>query len=133
MHELSLAQSLLEIVLEEGKRHGMNRVKTVRLQVGEMAAVVPDSLSFCFEMLSQETPASGALLEMETVPVVARCNQCHEVFEVEKHVFVCPQCGDSSLDLLSGRDLTVMSIEGETGEEHDPDLGSGGAEHSPGQ
>jgi len=114
VHELSIAQSLLEIVLEEGRRHRMTSVKVIRLQVGELAAVVADSLNFCFELLSKETPASGAVLEIETVPVVARCVPCGEVFEVENQVFLCPRCGEPVLDLVSGRDLSVMSIEGET-------------------
>lgn len=121
MHEMSIAQSLLDIVQDEGRRHRLKKVSTIKLQVGAMAAVVSESLMFCFELLSQETIASGASLEIETVPVVARCSGCGELFEVEDHVFLCPQCGQPTLDLVSGRELSVSSIEGETGDSDDAD------------
>lgn len=116
MHEMSIAQSILEIVLEEGKRHRLEKVNTIKLQVGAMAAVVPESLTFCFELLSKDTLAAGTKLEIETVPVVARCAACNLHFEVEDYVFLCPECNQPALDLVSGRELSVQSIEGETGE-----------------
>jgi len=116
VHEMSIAQSLLEIVLEESRRHCLEQVKTIRLQVGAMAAVVPESLTFCFDLLSRDTIASGAALEVETIPVVARCSECDILFEVEDHIFLCPKCGGPTLDLVSGRELSLTSIEGETGE-----------------
>ena len=117
MHEMSIAQSLLEIVLEEGRRHGLRQVTTIRLQVGALAAVVPDSLQFCFEILSQDTIARGSALEIETVPVVVRCSGCKELFEVENHIFLCPECGQPAMDLISGRELSLTSLEGETNNE----------------
>lgn len=121
MHEMSIAQSLLEIVLEEGRKHNVQKVHSVRLQVGALAAVVPGSLNFCFELLSKDTIAAGASLEIETVPVVARCDACSLMFEVEDNSFICPECGEPTLNLISGRELSLMNIEGETGDDHDTD------------
>jgi hydrogenase nickel incorporation protein HypA/HybF len=117
MHELSIAQSLLEIIVDESKRHGLERINKVRLQVGAFAAVVPESLTFCFELVSRDTVASGAVIEIENVGVTARCDECDISFEVQDRVFLCPRCGGPASGLLSGRELTIMSIEGETGEE----------------
>lgn len=133
VHEMSIAQSLLDIVLEEGRKHRLQEVKTIKLQVGALAAVVPDSLRFCFDLLSQQTIASGASLEIETVPIVARCSDCKELFEVENNVFLCPQCGQPTLDLISGRELSLMSIEGETGDNDDADEDSCSPKHSTSQ
>ncbi len=119
MHELSIAQSLFDIVMEESRRYGLVKVRSIKIQVGEMAAVVPESLEFCFRMISEDTLACGAILDIETVPVVARCSECGLMFEVENHVFVCPRCEVPVLDLVSGRDLAVMSMEGETEEEEE--------------
>jgi len=129
VHEMSMAQSLLEIVLEEGKKHKLERVKAIRLRIGALAAVVPESLRFCLELLSEKTIASGASLEIETVPVVARCSECGDLFEVENHVFICPQCGEPALDLVSGRELSIVNIEGERGEDYDADQDSCGPQH----
>jgi hydrogenase nickel incorporation protein HypA/HybF len=115
---MSIAQSILEIVLEEGRKHGLESVKLIKLQVGEMAAVVPESLKFCFELIRENTIASQAVLEMETVPVVARCSSCGTVFEVENMVFVCVQCGEPVVEFISGRELNLLSIEGDTGGEN---------------
>ncbi len=117
LHELSIAESLLEIVVDESKKHGLERVNKIKLQIGEFAAVVAESLTFCFEMVSRDTVASGALIEIESVGVVARCDVCDLSFEVQDQVFLCPRCGEPALELLSGRELSVMSIEGVTGEE----------------
>ena len=117
MHELSIAQSLLEIVLDEAGKNGLERVRVIKLQVGEFAAVVPDSLTFCFELVSRDTLASGAVLEIETIPIVSRCVQCGAMFEVENQVFLCPECGEPVFEIVSGRELSVSSIEGDTGDE----------------
>ncbi len=133
MHEMAIAQSVLDIAKQEGYRHGLRRISMIRLQVGALAAVVPDSLKFCFEMLSRDTIAAGAVLQIESVPVVARCSACRELFEVENHVFLCPQCDEPALELVSGRELSLTSIEGETGDSNDADENPSGAQHSAGQ
>ncbi|MCE5336561.1 MAG: hydrogenase maturation nickel metallochaperone HypA [Desulfobacteraceae bacterium] len=121
MHELSIAESVLEIVTEEARKHGLERINRIKLQVGELAAVVPDSLMFCFELLRRDTIASEAVLEIETVGIVARCDQCDFSFEVRGQVFRCPRCSKPVMELLSGRELSVSSIDGETGEDDGTD------------
>ena len=95
----------------------MSKIKKIRLKIGEFASIVPDSLTFCFELVSRGTVAEGALLEIENVGLVARCSDCDESFEVRDQVFLCPECGGPALELISGRELSISSIEGETGEE----------------
>ena len=119
MHELSIAESLLQIIVDEVGQHGLISINKVKLQIGRFTAVVPESLTFCFELVSRDTVASGAQIEIETVGIVARCEKCDISFEVENRVFLCPKCGEPALELLSGRELSVLSIEGETGEEDD--------------
>jgi hydrogenase nickel incorporation protein HypA/HybF len=127
LHELSIAESLLEIIVEEARAHKLERIKTIRLLIGEFAAIVPESLTFCFELVSRDTIASGAVLEVETVPIVARCDKCDFSFEVRDQVFLCPKCDDPVFELVSGRELSVSSIEGETGEEDGSDQCSCGS------
>jgi hydrogenase nickel incorporation protein HypA/HybF len=115
VHEMAIAQSLLEIVLEQGRLHQLERVRVIKLQIGEMAAVLPESLSFCFELLSKDTIASGAVLDIDTLPVVARCTSCGIRFEVEHYRFICPECANSAVEMVSGRELSLASMEGEGG------------------
>ncbi len=119
MHELAIAESLLRIIVDESTKHGLERINKVKLQIGGFTAVVPESLTFCFELVSRDTVASGALIEIESVGIVARCEKCDFSFEVENQVFLCPRCGEPAMELLSGRELSVVSIEGETGEVDD--------------
>ena len=119
MHELSIAESLLQIIVDESKKHGLISINKVKLQIGRFTAVVPESLMFCFELVSQDTVAFGAQIEIETVGIVARCDNCDISFDVENKVFLCPKCGEPAIELLSGRELSILSIEGETGEEDD--------------
>jgi len=111
---MAIAQSVLDIVLEECERHNMESVERIRIQVGALAAVVPEALTFCFQVVAQGTPAEQAVLDIETVPVVMRCPLCEEIFEMEDRLDLCPRCGPvvSGLSLISGREMTVMSIEG---------------------
>ncbi len=111
--------------MDESTRHGLERINKVKLQIGVFAAVVPESLRFCFELVSRDTVASGATIEIENVGVTARCDKCDSSFDVKDQVFLCPQCGEPALKILSGRELTITSIEGETGESDDGDQGPG--------
>ncbi len=116
VHELSIAESLLGILVEEARNHGIIRIRKVKLQIGELAAVVPESLAFCFELVSRDTIAQGSEIEVENVRIIAQCLRCDKSFEVEEQVFLCPECGGADIELISGRELCVSSIEGETGE-----------------
>jgi hydrogenase nickel incorporation protein HypA/HybF len=111
MHELSIAQSIVDIVLQHlPKEEGMS-VRSVRLTLGAMAGVVPESLEFCFGAITEGTPLQGAVLNIENVPLRALCNACGRDGEIEPTLFVCAQCGATSLEILSGREMQVRDIE----------------------
>jgi hydrogenase nickel incorporation protein HypA/HybF len=113
MHELAIAESLLRIVQDESRKHGLQRVNQVRVRIGQLSTIVPRALSFSFEAISQGTLAEGAHLAMEMVPVTAHCQDCDADFEIENYLFLCPQCGGTLVMLLSGRELEIVDIEGE--------------------
>ena len=111
MHEMSIAKNLLEIIQRHAPTNGGARVKVIRLRIGEMAGVVPESLRFCLEVVSEGTVAHGAALEIEHVLIVGRCNDCRSDFEVERYVFICPNCESTNVELLSGNELDVVELE----------------------
>ncbi|MCX7823855.1 MAG: hydrogenase maturation nickel metallochaperone HypA [Syntrophobacterales bacterium] len=116
MHEVGIAEMLSEIAIEEAKRHNFSKVSSLKVQIGEMAAVVPEALIFAFSIVSKGTILEGAQLSIEIVPIVARCDRCEELFEVENFSFKCPECGKVSDHCISGKELLLISIEGEKGE-----------------
>jgi hydrogenase nickel incorporation protein HypA/HybF len=123
MHEMGIAMQIIEIasasIPQESKPV---RVERVNLKIGKLAAVVPESLRFCFEIASRETPLDGAELCIEEIPVVARCNGCGEKWTIDGPAFSCPACNSGKIDILSGRELNIESIEvaDEDGNREDP-------------
>lgn len=113
MHEMGIAQSILDIVEQEMARHGATRVSTIRLVVGEFTAVVPHSLTFCFEIITKDTPFEGVKLEMEQVPLTGHCSGCGEEFVIKEYRFVCPKCGSQEIETIAGKELFIKEIEAE--------------------
>jgi len=111
MHELSIAESLVQIVREEMDKAGLKKLNAVHLKVGEFTHLVPDALSFCFEIAVQDTPFEGAKLDIELVPTVAYCNKCRQEFHVEGPLFVCPKCLGGDVDVRTGREMSIESID----------------------
>ena len=111
MHELSIAQSIVDIVTEHLPEDDGAKVRSVRLTLGAMAGVVPDSLEFCFSAITEGTRLSGARLEIEHVPLRAHCADCGLDGEIEPTLFACSACGGTSLSVISGRELQVREIE----------------------
>jgi hydrogenase nickel incorporation protein HypA/HybF len=111
MHEMSIAQSLLEIIREEMAQHDAKVLKSVRLHIGQLSAIVPDSLSFCFEVMTSGTELEGAKLIMEIIPLRGFCKGCSQEFEIRDYAFECPHCGSREIDTISGQDLSIVEME----------------------
>jgi hydrogenase nickel incorporation protein HypA/HybF len=111
MHEMSIAQSLIAILEEEMEKHRARSLKSVRLHIGRMSAVVPDALSFCFQVITEGTALEGAKLDMEIIPLRASCRECGHEFEVKDYVFVCPECSSTRIDSIAGQDLSIVEME----------------------
>ncbi|MGW0025184.1 hydrogenase maturation nickel metallochaperone HypA/HybF [Rhodococcus sp. NPDC003383] len=107
MHELSIAQDVVETVCE---RAGGRRVRSVRMVVGALCAVVPDSMYFCFELAATGTAAEGARLDLETPDGVGHCRECDADFVLTDPILLCP-CGSVDVEVRSGRELTIVSME----------------------
>jgi len=112
MHELSIAASIVESVTESAAAYPGARVKEVRLRVGALASVVEDSLQFCWELATEDTPLAGSKLVITKLPIVVFCDTCDKDVEIEGvQSFRCPQCGAQAIDLRQGRELEIDSIE----------------------
>ena len=112
MHEMGIALQIVEIATASIPSDcGNVRVAKVNLKIGKLAAVVPDSLRFCFDVAVKDTPLDGAKLAIEELPVVARCNECHTQWTIKGPAFKCENCDSGSLEIISGRELDIESIE----------------------
>lgn len=111
MHELSITQSILNIVNEHAQRAGAAKVTAIHLIVGELTGFVDDSLHFYFEMLSPGTLAEGAKLDIRRVPATVQCRACGFEFHLEGYQWICPRCQAVGGSVLRGREFQVDSIE----------------------
>ena len=112
MHEMGIAQEIIEIVRSSiPADRADRRVETVNLKIGRLSAVVADSLRFCFDIAVKGTRLDGARLAILEIPVVARCKACGHQWTIEGPAFTCERCRDGNIELLSGRELDIESIE----------------------
>ncbi len=112
MHEMGIALQIVEIA-ESAIPAEMKgaRVERISLKVGKMAGIVPEYLNFCMEAAAKDTPLEGAALDIDEVPVMAGCRDCRHQWKTDGAVFTCPVCGSSSLEIISGRELDVVSLD----------------------
>jgi hydrogenase nickel incorporation protein HypA/HybF len=113
VHELALSESIVDLVLESARRENLRAVTRVLVEVGADAGVESEALRFCFDAVTAATPARGAELVIETVPLRLRCRACAGEFEPESFFDACPFCGEHGATVLAGRELRVKSLEGE--------------------
>ena len=111
MHEMSIAQSLLDIIQEEMRKHNAKILKSVRLDIGQLSAIVPESLSFCFEVMTSGTELEGAELIMEIIPLRGTCRECSREFEIKEYAFECPHCRSPNIDTIAGQELSIVEME----------------------
>ena len=112
MHEMGIALQIVEIATASiPPDAGDVQVEKVHLKIGKLAAVVPESLRFCFDVAIKDTALDGAQLVIEELPVVARCKDCGQQWTINEPVFKCENCDSGSLEILSGQELDIESIE----------------------
>jgi len=112
MHELALIESMIDIVLEEMPRHSLTQVESITLRIGEMRQYVPEALNFGFECLSKDTPLEGAKLFIEKVPTKGYCALCDKNFTLRNFFDKCPTCKETISQIISGKELELVSFEG---------------------
>lgn len=117
MHELALAQSILEIGEEEARKRPAARVRRIKLRLGEFTGVVPEALEFSFQVAKRGTLAENAELEIERVSLQARCPACGGMVRPEADFcLICPACG-APVEIDSGREMQVEYVDLDGGDE----------------
>jgi hydrogenase nickel incorporation protein HypA/HybF len=112
MHEMGIALQVVEIAIDSIPADFKNaQVKAVNLKIGKLAAVAPESLQFCFQIAIQDTPLREARLNIEEIPLRMKCTDCNVEWTAHEPVFVCRKCNGGSIEMLSGRELDITSIE----------------------
>ncbi len=112
MHELSVAQHLIELACEAAEREQAARVCKLTVKIGALAAIVKESLQFSFELVAEGTLCAGAELEIIELPLVVRCTACDADQTLTDVLnFACPACYAPCSEIVSGQELDLVSME----------------------
>jgi len=111
MHELSIAENIIEISEAQARAQNSRQIRTIKLRLGQFTTIVGEALQFSFEIARRGTLAAEAVLEIENVPMVLRCDECGDAGENLREVcLICPRCG-APLHIVSGEEMQVEYIE----------------------
>jgi hydrogenase nickel incorporation protein HypA/HybF len=111
MHEMSLCESIMEIVENEAQRQRFSKVNSVRLEIGALSGVEPDAMTFCFDAVSRGTIADGAKLELMHVPARAWCMDCAQDVIIQQRFDPCPICGNPLVQVKTGTEMKIKDME----------------------
>lgn len=111
MHELSLAESMLQIIEDAAVAQQFAQVRVVWLELGSMAGVEQDALRFCFDAVARDTVAQGARLEIVVVPGSGTCSGCGSMHPVSSLLDACPGCGSSAVQVSGGSGMRVKELD----------------------
>ena len=108
MHELSISRSIAEVALRHA---GGRQVQSVQVRVGALRQIVPDSLIFCWSIVSRQPQLEHSQLDVERVPAVIECAGCGARSTLTEFSLTCPACADGLITVVSGDEFLVTSIE----------------------
>ena len=111
MHELSLCESILEIIETEAQQKDFKSVKAVWLEIGEFAAVEEQAMHFCFDMVIKNSIADSALLHIDTLTGQGTCESCKKTVPLTTRFDPCPECGHVEVQITQGEEMRIKELE----------------------
>ncbi len=111
MHEMAMMAGVFDIIRQHTAGLSDNKVTRVTLVVGEMTNAVPEALEAAFTVYSAGTLVEGAEMVIKKIPLTAHCISCGWEGKIEKHMFICPHCSSLAMEIKTGRELYVESLE----------------------
>ena len=111
MHELAVTKGLLKICLEEGEKHKIEKINKINIKVGELTDLVPDCISYYFNIVARGTIAENTEINVEKIQVEIECNECSYEGKLEKNSYVCPICNGNKYEIIKGREFYLDTME----------------------
>lgn len=111
MHELSVTQSIINISSEEAEKHKAKKVKEIKILVGELSGLIPETIQYYFDIASKGTKVEGAKLNIEKVPIKVRCNECGFEAEMDRNSYCCKNCESLNIKIIKGTEFLIQSME----------------------
>ncbi len=111
MHEMSLCEGVVQLIEEQAHTQNFSKVKTVWLEIGELAGVETEAMRFSFAAVARDTVADGSKLEIINIPGRARCPVCARDVQVSARYDDCPVCGHYPLEIIAGEEMRIKELE----------------------
>ncbi|ARU32220.1 hydrogenase maturation nickel metallochaperone HypA [Sulfuriferula sp. AH1] len=111
MHEMALAESMLQIVEDTATTQGFSQVRVIWVEVGSMAGVEVSALQFCFEAVARNTIAQNARLEIIAIAGTGYCSNCQRSSPVQDLLDACPACGAYTMQITGGTELRIKELD----------------------
>lgn len=111
MHEMSLAEGVVQIIEDAARAQNFSRVKTVWLEIGQLAGVEAEAMRFCFDVVTRDGIAHEAKLEIIATPGQAWCLHCAETVHVQALYDACPKCGSHQVQVTGGNEMRVKELD----------------------
>lgn len=111
MHEMSIAEGIIQVLEEQAEAQQYSRVKTVWLEIGPLAMIETEALLFCFDAVTKNSLAEGAKLNIINIPGEAFCMLCLKTVPVEKRYDSCSECGSYQLQITQGEEMRIKELE----------------------
>jgi len=110
MHELHLAQDVLNVIKQEAKEKGLNKVSSGTIKIGETMITHPQEFMELFTQISKGTAAEGMKLKLEILPLKALCIDCKKEFNSKEPRLDCPHCKSTNIKISSGKELYIQDL-----------------------
>ncbi len=111
MHEMSIAEGIVQVLEEQAVAQGYTRVKKVWLEIGPLAMIETDALRFCFDAVTRDSLAANAELNIINIAGEAFCMQCLKNVPITKRYDACPECGSYQLQVTQGEEMRIKELE----------------------
>lgn len=111
MHEMSIAEGIVQVLEEQATAQQYQRVKAVWLEIGPLAMIESEALQFCFDAVTRNTLAEGAVLNIIKLDGLAFCMQCLKEVPVQQRYDSCPECGSHQLQITQGEEMRIKELE----------------------
>lgn len=111
MHELSIAQNIIEQAERYAKESGALKVKSIDLQIGTLSGAVVECLEFALPLISKDTLLEDCQFNFEKIPLELKCNQCQNITVREEVLIQCELCLSTDLKVIKGQEMIIRTME----------------------
>jgi hydrogenase nickel incorporation protein HypA/HybF len=111
MHELSVTENILQIALKHADQAEAVRVTGINVVIGSLSSIIDDSIQFYWDFISDNTICKGAQLHFNRIPAVLKCQTCGTEYKIEGSLEACPSCQGENIQVISGEEFYLDSIE----------------------